>query len=409
MNSAEAKKKTAVILVLPFGDPMPTTIKNTQSAYGKRAIIDLISDQKAIDATRTDAPFSDDVLVVTYSRDLARVQSEQFGARAVYRDVKIKKPVDPTTWKAPVLGIPADTIVGEKPEFVLSAQTGKPAFDECAASGESCSYRADGPNGEMQCRYCGKSQVSHATDWDMIRDGMITPDKLAPTPPQQLNGATYTEVKPLDHAAPTKEQTTALLELAKTPEGRLALARELIRRTRAGDSTLDALAHSGMTDADRQSITPEMREAAIRRFAGIGEEVIIDLDSPHEVSPEDWDLFLKSATDAGVAKPATAETPVSLLVHPKFTDDLEKRLAVGYGAGPATLEKLNLADNDSRLHAVISESATHITGQLMYREAQPKDPLKSRKQRRAEERKRDKQLAAARRNYFAKSKNRVMK
>lgn len=393
MNSVEAKKKTAVILVLPFGDPMPTTIKNTQSAYGKRAIIDLISDQKAIDATRTDAPFSDDVLVVTYSRDLARVQSEQFGARAVYRDVKIKKPVDPTTWKAPVLGIPADTIVGEKPEFVLSAQTGKPAFDECAASGESCSYRADGPNGEMQCRYCGKSQGSRG----------------APTEPQQLNGATYTEVKPLDHAAPTKEQATALLELAKTPEGRLALARELIRRTRAGDSTLDALAHSGMTNADRQSITPAMREAAIRRFAGIGEEVVIDLDSPHEVSPEDWDLFLKSATDAGVATPATAETPVSLLVHPKFTDDLEKRLAVGYGAGPATLEKLNLADNDSRLHAVISESATHITGQLMYREAQPKDPLKSRKQRRAEERKRDKQLAAARRNYFAKSKNRVMK
>lgn len=30
--------------------------------------------------------------------------------------------------------------------------------DECAASGESCSYRPHGPNGEMQCQYCGKSQ-----------------------------------------------------------------------------------------------------------------------------------------------------------------------------------------------------------------------------------------------------------
>lgn len=29
-------------------------------------------------------------------------------------------------------------------------------FDECVASGASCTYKADGPNGEMQCKYCGK-------------------------------------------------------------------------------------------------------------------------------------------------------------------------------------------------------------------------------------------------------------
>jgi hypothetical protein len=28
--------------------------------------------------------------------------------------------------------------------------------DECCATGQSCSYAADGPNGERQCRYCGK-------------------------------------------------------------------------------------------------------------------------------------------------------------------------------------------------------------------------------------------------------------
>lgn len=29
-------------------------------------------------------------------------------------------------------------------------------FDECVASGQSCSYRPHGPDGEMQCEYCGK-------------------------------------------------------------------------------------------------------------------------------------------------------------------------------------------------------------------------------------------------------------
>lgn len=29
---------------------------------------------------------------------------------------------------------------------------------ECVASGEACSYAADGPNGEMQCRYCGDAR-----------------------------------------------------------------------------------------------------------------------------------------------------------------------------------------------------------------------------------------------------------
>ncbi|MGG9131226.1 hypothetical protein [Enterobacter hormaechei] len=28
--------------------------------------------------------------------------------------------------------------------------------DECAASGQSCSYAPEGPKGEMQCKYCGK-------------------------------------------------------------------------------------------------------------------------------------------------------------------------------------------------------------------------------------------------------------
>lgn len=32
-------------------------------------------------------------------------------------------------------------------------------FDECVASGQSCSYAAEGPKGEMQCRYCGKEQA----------------------------------------------------------------------------------------------------------------------------------------------------------------------------------------------------------------------------------------------------------
>lgn len=34
----------------------------------------------------------------------------------------------------------------------------EPGFDECVASGQSCSYGPHGRKGEMQCRYCGKEQ-----------------------------------------------------------------------------------------------------------------------------------------------------------------------------------------------------------------------------------------------------------
>lgn len=33
--------------------------------------------------------------------------------------------------------------------------------DECVASGASCSYAPDGPNGEIQCRYCGKAKANN--------------------------------------------------------------------------------------------------------------------------------------------------------------------------------------------------------------------------------------------------------
>lgn len=54
-----------------------------------------------------------------------------------------------------------------------------PAFDECAASGESCSYRPDGPKGELQCRYCGKSKSAAP-----IGDVPADPDEedIEPTP-----------------------------------------------------------------------------------------------------------------------------------------------------------------------------------------------------------------------------------
>lgn len=264
-------------------------------------------------------------------------------------------------------------------------------------------------------------------------ESIVKRDPLAgcmePTEPQKLEGATYTEVKPLDHAAPTKDQTAALIAFAKTPEGRLALARELIRRTRAGDSTLDALAHGGMAEEERQAITPEMRESAIRRFAGIGEEVIIDLNSPHEVSQEDWDLFFRHANAAGVVKPVTASTPPgdiakmrSMLADarhahvPLLTPDdkmAQLGLAHGYGAGPETIEKIRAAfreDNDdpSRFRSFENLPREQEPARTMIREATPKEGG-TRAQRRAAERRRDKGMAKARRNYFAKSKNRVIK
>jgi hypothetical protein len=34
--------------------------------------------------------------------------------------------------------------------------TGTQDFDECVATGESCSYGPHGLHGEEQCQYCGK-------------------------------------------------------------------------------------------------------------------------------------------------------------------------------------------------------------------------------------------------------------
>lgn len=50
------------------------------------------------------------------------------------------------------------------------AEKQAPGFDECAASGQSCSYGPHGPDGAMQCRYCGKAKAEKqagpaANDW----------------------------------------------------------------------------------------------------------------------------------------------------------------------------------------------------------------------------------------------------
>lgn len=49
-------------------------------------------------------------------------------------------------------------------------------WDECGATGQSCSYRPDGPNGEMQCQYCGKEKpaasVQHSS---VVRVGAAAP------------------------------------------------------------------------------------------------------------------------------------------------------------------------------------------------------------------------------------------
>ncbi|WPK30415.1 hypothetical protein SLP22_0063 [Salmonella phage BAU.Micro_SLP-22] len=49
---------------------------------------------------------------------------------------------------------PADVIDPNEKVIIKGADVVIP--DECAASGQSCEYAADGPNGEMQCKYCGK-------------------------------------------------------------------------------------------------------------------------------------------------------------------------------------------------------------------------------------------------------------
>ncbi|HED5782862.1 TPA: hypothetical protein R5O69_004394 [Enterobacter hormaechei] len=47
-------------------------------------------------------------------------------------------------------------------DLIQALQPGVP--DECAATGQSCEYAPDGRNGEMQCKYCGKSEKDKYAD-----------------------------------------------------------------------------------------------------------------------------------------------------------------------------------------------------------------------------------------------------
>lgn len=56
-----------------------------------------------------------------------------------------------------------------RPVGYIDPQPSQPAKagtipDECAASGASCRYAPDGRRGEMQCRYCGKPQLSFVAE-----------------------------------------------------------------------------------------------------------------------------------------------------------------------------------------------------------------------------------------------------
>lgn len=58
---------------------------------------------------------------------------------------------------------------------LASAPVAGEAFqDECAATGQSCSYGPHGPKGERQCKYCGAApQASPAADGRDAKDAVV--------------------------------------------------------------------------------------------------------------------------------------------------------------------------------------------------------------------------------------------
>lgn len=64
---------------------------------------------------------------------------------------------------------------------IVKVKTHAAIPDECAASGQSCSYSPEGPKGEMQCKYCGKPMASNkqaelyaqATGANVYADGKL--------------------------------------------------------------------------------------------------------------------------------------------------------------------------------------------------------------------------------------------
>lgn len=64
---------------------------------------------------------------------------------------------------------------------IVKVKTHAAIPDECAASGQSCSYAPEGPKGEMQCKYCGKPMTSNkqaelyaqATGANVYADGKL--------------------------------------------------------------------------------------------------------------------------------------------------------------------------------------------------------------------------------------------
>jgi hypothetical protein len=97
--------------------------------------------------------------------------TEQFGrnlAGAIAKAIKTELPK-----RLPALTAPGAT-----------TKSDADALDECAASGRSCIYAGDGPNGEFQCIYCGKLEPSGYID-DVERSFDETPlaDSLKPSDP----------------------------------------------------------------------------------------------------------------------------------------------------------------------------------------------------------------------------------
>lgn len=53
-----------------------------------------------------------------------------------------------------------------------------PGFDECVASGQSCSYGPHGPKGEMQCCYCGKEKTPSSAVTHQAPEGWMLVPKV---------------------------------------------------------------------------------------------------------------------------------------------------------------------------------------------------------------------------------------
>lgn len=85
-------------------------------------------------------------------------------------------------------------------------------YDECAARSEGCDFTPNGPNGEMQCQYCGRPQESQTLTMDAQLEAMCVSRDATTIMLPAPNGGYVVYVSPREKDV-TKGLMSALIDI----------------------------------------------------------------------------------------------------------------------------------------------------------------------------------------------------